>query len=186
MVITESLWTALSVEHACKYSQLQQLTGCSRKQQLTGCSRKHISRSTSKTTWLHDYTNHRGLALCFDATLGIKARRSVPVNTHGTPIPRRKAVDSPEEAPQDSNICTTTTEQVRWTLTKWNKWPSTVHKPSVLSCVSVQIRFRCSRPFGEEGGAHQQETSLLGRASSALPPLNLRFFRFFFEDSENS
>ena len=81
----------------CKYSQFRRLTEC---------SRQHIFPTTSMTTLRQDSTNHKGLALCLDATLGIKAHRWVPVNTRGTPMPqRRKAVGSPE-APQ-----TTTTRQ---------------------------------------------------------------------------
>ena len=53
--------------------------------------------TTSKTTRLQDYTNHKGLALCGHITLDVTARWWVPVNTHGTPAPqRREAVGSPQ------------------------------------------------------------------------------------------
>ena len=53
--------------------------------------------TTSKTTRLQDYTNHKGLALCGHITLDVTARWWVPVNTHGTPAPqRREAVGSPK------------------------------------------------------------------------------------------
>ena len=38
-------------------------------QQLTECSRQHISPTTSMTTQLQDYTNHKELALCGDIAL---------------------------------------------------------------------------------------------------------------------
>ena len=34
--------------------------------------------------------NHKGLALCLDATVGIKAHLWVLVNSHGTPMPARE------------------------------------------------------------------------------------------------
>ena len=72
------------------FEQRFQCVMYSQVQQLTECSRQHISSTPSKTTWLQDHTNHKGLALCLDATLGIKAHRWVPVNTHGTPMPARE------------------------------------------------------------------------------------------------
>ena len=52
---------ALPVERVCKNSQFQQATEC---------SRQHISPTTSVTACLQDNTNHKGLALCLDATPG--------------------------------------------------------------------------------------------------------------------
>ena len=50
----------------------------------------NTSPTTSKT---HDFKTTpatKGLELCLDATQGIKAHRSVLVNTHGTPMPARE------------------------------------------------------------------------------------------------
>ena len=53
--------------------------------------------TTSKTTRLQDYTNHKGLALCGHITLDETAGWWVPINTHGTPAPqRREAVGGPK------------------------------------------------------------------------------------------
>ena len=68
--------------------------------------------TTSETTRLQDYTNHKGLALCGHITLDVTARWWVPVTTHSTPAPqRREAVGSPKTSQattsrqQDSNTC---------------------------------------------------------------------------------
>ena len=62
--------------------------------------------TTSKTTRLQDYTNHKGLALCGHTTLDVTARWWVPINTHGTPEPqRREAVNESVVDGKSSALC---------------------------------------------------------------------------------
>ena len=48
----------------------------------------------------------KGLALCLDATLGIKAHRWVPANTHGTPMPAREGRGQPKSTTDDNDSTT--------------------------------------------------------------------------------
>ena len=138
-VTTESLWTALPVEQECKYSQFQHLTEC---------ARRHISPTTSKT---HDFKTTpatTGLALCPDATLGIKAHRWVLVNTHGTPMPAREGRGEPNSTTtrqQDSDTYMTP-QHVCQTLTLP---PGPISSFFFLSrfCVLLLVLFSSSQVF---------------------------------------